>query len=1244
MNKEQRKDDFNADFSKKTEAYRQQLLSRTNLTPQKLEKMLDDLIWTDWARDYIETWNKKPPPPEKKTGRKPEAKKAILRFLTLKWNEKRRGDGNGIATCRMIRRYFDEKEIETSKGELKGEELAKFSNTSKRRIGEIETLFRNENLPITIKHITDEEFLKENFEDTDYKKEDPKGGFELLIGQEALDYLQEGAPKKKAAAGNFNEAIRLLTKQQLETQLIRMFGHFEKPLQDMYNAFTNRIRLELDPRGPSQLRDADEENLYESARHFPVVALLGESGAGKTTLAHKMLHDHQGDQPPPIYVSIASYKSELNITEAQDEYDLLHGFLVLLERELSKGEFAANAIKKELKKGSYFLILDGLNEIQPEAERSDAIKRIEEFYHSIWDKRKDVNLSILVCCRETYWRSVGIPKVRIRPLNEAQIESAYYDFLPFILDNEQLSEVLKKKEMVEDLARTPMLFVRVASLLSDERTSPRTQGELFDKLVSKEFDRVGIDDTVEKGLWLECLGLVAELMREINEPSVSIREFREVIKMIFEQNVDYRKVMDTELLLLHPQSIVTFVHDDIWDFFIAKRLINPLRTNHRWKDLLAGYMSDRDWERRITFFLGLNPFPGKGKRIHDFSSVLSSIIDDKPVLAAILYAEFVGSYSYRENLNLPGKRNLNQHIAQKYVETIPRLYEKDKKIDEFLHTVDPEQETIGTPSRDIVQVMEKLAVADRKTIDFSISIVSEVLSSLLAEDTRLFCRLLTDTYTDLFHGGKWSILKSILKTAEKTVAGKRGLHESAKQKLFAQILSNRGMLAKEMDEFESALDYCKISTMLFKDMGDKRSEAFALNNFGSVCYDYLQYAHQGDDEEVEEARDDFLNYEAEDGGRTNEGKEIVREDEGLRRRERIKKLNLKWKSEEIYEILDFKRGYDRERSYETFRESCEILEALRQGILQRDVINQAELRELDIAIAKIYINIGIYSDDVGDYGASGQPNTALAKLDVAEGYLRQHLDRGDREAEILYAYILNSRGVTRFDSDADLEEIENCYNQAADIFNRNSHHQGLTYVYNDLAILEMYKPSPDWDKARDFLNKATGRVAFTGELWARICISNNMGILAYKRSDDRAAEDKFKEAARLAAGDDELYEGMLALEEDDWGDFYDQESVAIANANIGLIAFERKERKNAESRLEFSRSLFGKSRYKWALAITTKWLAKVYGETDDGKAKKLAEESDRLFSEMKTKPFNLPIPSLMPLLAEIDIEFDCDIA
>ena len=68
MNKEQRKDDFNADFSKKTEAYRQQLLSRTNLTPQKLEKMLDDLIWTDWARDYIETWNKKPPPPEKKTG------------------------------------------------------------------------------------------------------------------------------------------------------------------------------------------------------------------------------------------------------------------------------------------------------------------------------------------------------------------------------------------------------------------------------------------------------------------------------------------------------------------------------------------------------------------------------------------------------------------------------------------------------------------------------------------------------------------------------------------------------------------------------------------------------------------------------------------------------------------------------------------------------------------------------------------------------------------------------------------------------------------------------------------------------------------------------------------------------------------------------------------------------------------------------------------------------------------------
>ena len=49
MNKEQRKDDFNADFSKKTEAYRQQLLSRTNLTPQKLEKMLDDLIGTRGA-------------------------------------------------------------------------------------------------------------------------------------------------------------------------------------------------------------------------------------------------------------------------------------------------------------------------------------------------------------------------------------------------------------------------------------------------------------------------------------------------------------------------------------------------------------------------------------------------------------------------------------------------------------------------------------------------------------------------------------------------------------------------------------------------------------------------------------------------------------------------------------------------------------------------------------------------------------------------------------------------------------------------------------------------------------------------------------------------------------------------------------------------------------------------------------------------------------------------------------------
>ncbi len=142
------------------------------------------------------------------------------------------------------------------------------------------------------------------------------------------------------------------------------------------------------------------------------LVLVGGPGAGKSTYVKKRVLDElsHGGARVPFFIRLREYTRGASIED-----------LLIRKLEMVSIKDPQDVLRSELREPSSVCILDGLDEVRPDAQK-DAYEAINFFYHCYFDSPNSGTL--IVTCRKEAYRSIPleIPSVwEVVPLNDPQI-------------------------------------------------------------------------------------------------------------------------------------------------------------------------------------------------------------------------------------------------------------------------------------------------------------------------------------------------------------------------------------------------------------------------------------------------------------------------------------------------------------------------------------------------------------------------------------------------------------------------------------------------------------------------------------------------------------------------------------------------------------------------------------------------------------------------------------------------------
>ena len=181
--------------------------------------------------------------------------------------------------------------------------------------------------------------------------------------------------------------------------------------------------------------------------------LLGGPGAGKSTMARKMIMDALSSDffTTPFLIRLREYDPEQPIEEA-------------LVRALTTYKIpnAPALVAERLQVDGSLCVLDGLDEVRPHLHEK-VCDQINGFYHRYFDG-SEVSKLIVTCRKEAYRaRPLDIPQVcEVRPLSDSQI-AQFADRWPLEFPQGKSAKTfvqeLRSAPRILDLARSPLLLV-----------------------------------------------------------------------------------------------------------------------------------------------------------------------------------------------------------------------------------------------------------------------------------------------------------------------------------------------------------------------------------------------------------------------------------------------------------------------------------------------------------------------------------------------------------------------------------------------------------------------------------------------------------------------------------------------------------------------------------------------------------------------------------------------------------------
>jgi hypothetical protein len=224
------------------------------------------------------------------------------------------------------------------------------------------------------------------------------------------------------------------------------------------------------------------------------IVILGDPGAGKSTLTSKLVYEIASDKIPelkgyvPILLVVRNHASGLR----EESHTLVH-YLEQACRRPYNLEPPPDALEYLLLNGRAIVIIDGVDELGDGNHRRNFASMVNGFAHR-YPLTRIVVTSRVIGYKDAPLDSELFLGANILPFTDAQVEEYTRKWFALNLsideqDKESWStEFLQASEAAKDLRTNPLLISLLCSLYHRRRSLPRNKPEIYEKCAELLFD------------------------------------------------------------------------------------------------------------------------------------------------------------------------------------------------------------------------------------------------------------------------------------------------------------------------------------------------------------------------------------------------------------------------------------------------------------------------------------------------------------------------------------------------------------------------------------------------------------------------------------------------------------------------------------------------------------------------------------------------------------------------------------